>query len=106
MDDLEQAVQTLERVHRDLTSHGPDDFEGLERAVRNRAASLDSVLALMTNVPPSDDQVARLKRVHLGGLLSIARIQAARQALRQELASVSQRARVISGYHAGSMIDT
>jgi hypothetical protein len=60
---------------------------------------------MMQNMAPTEDQLTRLKRVHLGGLLSMARIRAARQAIRQELASVSQQARVISGYQAGSITE-
>ena len=100
MPDLEQAIQDLELAHQELLAGNPADFAHLERATAGRAVAIDSVLPLIDGVTAS--QLTRLKHIHLGGSLSLERIRLARQGVRKELASLSQEARVLSGYHAGS----
>jgi hypothetical protein len=102
MPDLEQAIQDLELAHQELLAGSPADFAELERATSDRAAAIDTVLALVNEPRVTPGQLARLQHIHLGGSLSLERIRQARQGLRNELASLSQEARVLSGYHAGS----
>jgi hypothetical protein len=102
MPDLEQAIQDLELVHQDLLAANPADFSHLARAAGGRAAAINSVLALVNEPGVTQGQLARLQQIHLGGSLSLERIRLARHGLRKELASLSQEARVVSGYHVGS----
>ncbi len=99
---LDQALAELELTHHELVSENPADFDKLEVLVRGRALAVEALLALMQHSELAPAQVARLKRVHLGGLLSLERIRFARRAVREELASLSQQGRVLSGYLSGS----
>jgi hypothetical protein len=102
MPDLEEAIQDLELAHQELLAANPADFAHLERATAGRAAAINSVLTLVNEPGVTPGQLARIQQVHLGGALSLERVRLARQGLRKELASLSQEARVLSGYHAGS----
>ena len=83
----------------------PGDFESLERLGRNRALAIDGVLELIENPGLTADQLDRVKRVYLGGVLTVERIRGERQAVREELSLLSQRGRVLSGYQHGSTSD-
>jgi hypothetical protein len=102
MPDLEAALQELETAQRELVAENPEDFGSLSLVAQRRSQALDSVLALLETAEPSAVQLGRLKRVHLGGILSVERIRLAREGIREEVADLSRQERVISGYRAGS----
>jgi hypothetical protein len=102
MPDLEHAIQDLELAHQELLAANPSDFADLERASKCRGAAINSVLASVDEPDVTPGQLARIQDIHQGGSISLERIRLARQGLRKELASLSQQARVVSGYHAGS----
>jgi hypothetical protein len=102
MRDVENALQQLELAQRELMGGNPSDFDNLERLGRNRGLAIDAVLELVENPGLTAEQLDRLKRVHLGGILSVERIRAERQAVREELSRLSQQGRVLSGYQSGS----
>lgn len=102
MCNVENALQQLELAQRELVGENPSDFDSLERLGRNRGLAIDAVLELIENPGLTADQLDRLKRVHLGGILSVERIRSERQAVREELSRLSQQGRVLSGYLSGA----
>src|SRR4051794_10450063 len=102
MNPLELAIHHLERTHRALVAENPSYFVSLDRAARNRCLAIEAVTALLENCEPTPDQLTRLNRIALSGILSIERIRLARQEVREELASLGQEGRILSGYCAGS----
>lgn len=104
MSELEQGLQALERAHQILVAEDPSDFGRLEQAVRGRGLAMEAVLGLFPASCPSAGQLARLKRIHLSGILTTERIRLARQALCAELSALTQQSHVLSGYHSSSSI--
>ncbi len=102
MGKFEIALQQLELAQRELVAANPSDFESLERLGKNRGAAINAILELVEDTEPSIDQLERLKRIHLGGILSVERIRGARQAFREELARLSQQGQLLAGYQIGS----
>ena len=102
MPDLEAVIRELEAAQRDIVAENPEDFGALSVVARRRALALDSVVALLKTIEPSTVQLGRLKRIHLGGILSVERIRLAREGVREEVADLSRQERVISGYRSGS----
>ena len=102
MRNVENALQQLELAQGELAAGNPSDFESLEQLGRNRGLAIDAVLDLIENSELNRDQLDRLKRVYLGGILSVVRISGARQAFREELSRLSQEGHLIAGYQIGS----
>ena len=102
MRNLEIALQRLELAQRELVAANPSDFESLGQLGKNRGLAIDAVLELIEDSEPSANQLDRLKRVCLGGILSVERIRGARQAVREELARLNQQGQVLAGYRIGS----
>jgi hypothetical protein len=100
--DLEQAIEDLEKANRDLVAEDPGALERVERAARNRAQAIDRVVALIAAGHPTISQLGRLKRIHLNGILSMQRIEIARQAIREDLSSLIHQGHALSGYHSNS----
>ncbi len=102
MCNVEMILQQLELAQRELVAVNPSDFESLERLGRNRGAAIDAVLALIADSRLSTGQLDRLKRVYLGGILSVERILGARQIIREELLGLNQQGHLLAGYQIGS----
>ena len=102
MRNVELALQQLELAQKELVGGNPSDFDSLERLGRNRGLAIDAVLELIENPGLTADQMDRLKRVHVGGILSVERIRGERQAVREELSRLSQQGHLLSGYQSGS----
>lgn len=102
MRDVELALQQLELAQRELVGENPSDFNSLERLGRDWGLAIDAVLELIENPGLTAEQLDRLKRVHVSGILCVERIRGARQAVREELSRLSQQGRVLSGYQSGS----
>src|SRR3954469_14685161 len=103
MNNLESEIQRLERAHQRLVAENPGDFAALAAVSQERALAIESVSEMLDKSEPTPDQLARLNRIHLSGILSLQRIRLARQEVREELTCLSREARVLSGYHAGSI---
>ena len=99
---VEIALQQLELTQRELVGANPSDFESLEQLGRNRGIAIDAVLELIEAPGLTADQLDRVKRVHLGGILCVQRIRGERQVVREELSRLSQQGHVLSGYLSGS----
>ena len=102
MRNVENALQQLELAQRELVAGNPSDFDRLERLGRNRGLAINAVLELIESPGLNAEQLDRLKRIHLGGILSVERIRGERQAVRDELSRLNQEGRVLSGYQSGS----
>ena len=102
---MESVLQALELAQRELVAANPSDFESLQRLGQNRGAAIDALLSSMNDAELSTEQLDRLKRVHLGGILSVERIRGARQAVREELVGLSQQGKLLAGYQIGSKSD-
>ena len=102
MRNVENALQQLELTQRELVAGNPSDFDSLEQLGRNRGLAIDAVLELIENSGLNMDQLDRLKRVYLGGILNMERIRGARQAIRDELSRLSRQGHLVAGYQTGS----
>ncbi|MEO8126737.1 MAG: hypothetical protein ABJF23_08595 [Bryobacteraceae bacterium] len=102
MPPLEAALQALETAQAQLMAAYPGDFARLETLGQIRAEAMKNLLQLTDHSAWSPDQLARLKRVHLGGILAVQRISAERQFLCEELSLLNQQSQVVSGYRNGS----
>jgi hypothetical protein len=100
--DLEQAIEDLEKANAVLVAEDPGALEQVECAARNRAQAIDSVAALLAAGQPTVSQLGRLRRIHSSGILSMQRMEIARQAIHEDLRSLIQQGHALSGYHSNS----
>jgi hypothetical protein len=102
LNNLEQAIEELEKANQALAAEDPGALEQMECAARKRAQAIDSVVALLAAGQPTISQLGRLRRIHLSGILSMRRIEIAREAIREDLSSLIQQGHALSGYHSNS----
>ena len=105
MRSVEAVLEALELAQTELVAAYPGDFQSLDRLARNRASVIDELLELMEDPGLTADQLDKLKRIYLGGILAVERIRGERQIVREELSLLSQQGRVLSGYRHGSAQD-
>jgi hypothetical protein len=99
---LDQAIEDLEKANQALAGEDPGAMEQMECAAHKRAQAIDAVVALLATSQPTIGQVSRLRRIYLSGILSMHRIEIARQAMREDLRSLIAQGHALSGYRSNS----
>lgn len=101
---LEQAIEDLEKANQALASEDPGALEQMDYAARRRAQAIEAVVALLAHAEPSISQVGRLRRIYLSGILSMQRIEMARQTIREDLRALIAQGHALSGYRSNSSV--